>query len=432
MRGRLQEFITSGLTPEEHRLFVELPGGLEFFAYLGQLPEPLRLSDFSAYTTALDLPEIGPPLGPVGGFLGAPIRLTGRRLGNLYLSDKQGGAEFSQEDEETLVMFASQAALAIVNARRHREERQARADLETLMNTAPVGVVVFDARTGTPLSLNREARRIVDGLRDPDQSPEQLLDVLSFRRADGREFSLVEFPLAQALGTGETVRAEEIVLQVPDGRRVATIINATPIPSDTGGVESVIVTMQDMTPLEELERQRAEFLGVVSHELRAPLTSIKGSAAAVLRASSTLDPAEIHQFFRIIDGQADHMLDLISDLLDAARIDAGSLSVAPEPVDPAVLVDRARNTFLSGGGRSNLSIDLPQDLPQVRADRRRIVQVLGNLLSNAAWHSPESSTIRVSAGQRGVHVAFSVADDGVGVAPERLPYLFHKFSRPEG
>ena len=124
-------------------------------------------------------------------------------------------------------------------------------------------------------------------------------------------------------------------------------------------------------------------------------------------------------------------VDLISDLLDAARIDAGSLSVAPEPVDPAVLVDRARNTFLSGGGRSNLSIDLPQDLPQVRADRRRIVQVLGNLLSNAARHSPESSTIRVSAGQQGVHVAFSVADDGVGVAPERLPYLFRKFSRPE-
>ena len=109
-----------------------------------------------------------------------------------------------------------------------------------------------------------------------------------------------------------------------------------------------------------------------------------------------------------------------------------SASVDPESVDPPVMVDRARNTFLSGGGRSNLSIDLPLDLPLVRADRRRIVQVIGNLLSNAARHSPESSAIRVSAGLQGMHVAFSVADDGVGVAPERLPYLFWKFSREEG
>ena len=390
--GGLQEFITSGLTPEEHRLFVELPGGPEFFAYLSQLPEPLRLADFSAYTQPLGLPAIGPPLGPVGGFLGAPIRLRGQHLGNLYLSGKEAGGEFTQEDEDTLVLFASQAALAIANARRHREEQRARADLETLINTAPVGVVVFDAGTGAPLSFNREARRIVDGLRNPDQSPEDLLEVLTFRRADGREISLRDFPLAQALSTGETVRAEEIVLQVPDGRRVTTIINATPIPSDKGGVDSFIVTLQDMTPLEDLERQRSEFLGMVSHELRAPLTSIKGSAAAVLRASSTLDPAEVHQFFRIIDGQADHMLDLISDLLDVARIDSGALAVAAEATDVAVLVDRARNTFLSGGGRSNISIDLPPDLPRVAADRRRIVQVLGNLLSNAARHSPESST----------------------------------------
>ena len=138
--------------------------------------------------------------------------------------------------------------------------------------------MVFDARTGAPVSLNREARRIVDGLCNPDQSAEDLLATLTVRRAVGREISLRDFPLAQALSTGETIRAEEIVIQVPDGRRITTIINATPIPRKAGGGESVIVTMQDMTSLEELERLRAEFLGMVSHELRAPLTSIRGSA----------------------------------------------------------------------------------------------------------------------------------------------------------
>ncbi len=236
-------------------------------------------------------------------------------------------------------MFASQAVLVIANARRHRDERRARADLETLINTSPVGVVVFDARTGNVVSLNRETRRILGDLRTLGGSVEQLLDVLTFRRADGREIALDEFPLAQALSTGETVRAEEIVLQVPDGRTVTTLVNATPIRSEEGEVELVVVTLQDMTPLEELERLRAEFLGMVSHELRTPLTSVKGSVTTLLDPSAALNPAETLQFHRIIDAQTDRMRELISDLLDAARIETGTLSVAPGPVELAVLVD---------------------------------------------------------------------------------------------
>ena len=430
--GQLQDFITSGLTDEDHQRFVNLPGGPEFFAYLRGLPEPLRLADFSAHTTALGLPEIGPPLGPVGSFLGAPIRLRGVRAGNLYLSDKEGGGAFTQDDEETLAMFASHAAMAIANARRHREEQRARAYLETLIDTTPVGVVVFNAGTGVPVSLNREGRRLVDGLTNPGQTAEQLLDVLTFRRADGREISLREFPLAEALSTGETVRAEEIVISVPDGRSVSVLLNATAIRSEEGQVESVVVTLQDMTALEELDRLRAEFLGMVSHELRAPLTSIKGSAATVLGSSADMDPAVVRQFFRIIDEQADHMHDLVADLLDVARIETGTLPVTPEPAEVAVLVDRARSTFSSAGGRNNLAIDIPPDLPLVMADRRRIVQVVGNLLSNAAKHSSESSVITVTVVREDVHVAVSVADEGRGIPSERLPYLFRKFTRTDG
>ena len=430
--GQLQDFITSGLTDEDHQRFVNLPGGPEFFAYLSGLPGPLRLADFSAHTTALGLPEIGPPLGPVDSFLGAPIRLRGVRAGNLYLSDKEGGGEFTQDDEETLAMFASQAAMAIANARRHREEQRARAYLETLIDTTPVGVVVFNAVTGVPVSLNREARRLVDGLTNPGQTAEQLLGVLTFRRADGREISLREFPLAEALGTGETVRAEEIVISVPDGRSVSVLLNATAIRSEEGQVESLVVTLQDMTALEELDRLRAEFLGMVSHELRAPLTSIKGSAATVLGSSADLDPAVVRQFFRIIEDQADHMHDLVADLLDVARIETGTLPVTPEPAEVAVLVDRARSTFTSAGGRNNLAIDIPPDLPLVMADRRRVVQVVGNLLSNAAKHSSESSVITVTVVREDVHVAVSVADEGRGIPSERLPYLFRKFTRTDG
>ena len=95
--------------------------------------------------------------------------------------------------------------------RRHLDERRAKTRLETLIYTSPVGgVVVFDMRNSAPVSFNREARRIVDGLRDSDQTPEQLLNVLTVRRVDRSEISLLEFPLAEALSTSETVRAEEI------------------------------------------------------------------------------------------------------------------------------------------------------------------------------------------------------------------------------
>ena len=356
------------------------------------------------------------------------MRHRGVHVGNFYLVEKEGGEEFTGEDEELLLLFASQAATAIANARTYRDEQRARTDLEVLIDTSPIGVVVFHAKTGSPVSLNREAKRIVEGLRLPGHTPEQLLKVLTCRRADGREVSLAEFPLALQLSSAETVRAEEIVLSVPDGRHITTLVNATPIHSADGAVASVVVTMQDLAPLEELERLRAEFLDMVSHELRAPLTSIKGSAATLLEASSALDRAEMREFFRIIVEQADHMRGLISDLLDAGRIDSGTLSVTPEPTEVTALVDRARNTFLSGGSTHGVLIDLAPNLPRVMADRRRIVQVLNNLFSNAARHSPESSPIRIAAVRDGAHVVVSVLDEGRGVAPERLPHLFQKYA----
>ena len=428
--GAPQDLHFSGVTEDEAELFQQLPEGIRLFEYLSRLPQPLRLPDLLEHIRATDhLLDLQPPVavGPVVPFLAAPVLHRGERVGNFFLAKTEPGDEFSQEDEETLTMFAAQAAMVVANARRHRDEQRARNDLQTLIDTSPVGVVVFDARTGAPVSLNREALRIVDELRNPDQTMEQLLEAVTFLRGDGREVSLREFPMSQALSAGETIRAEEIVISVPDGRSVTTLINATPIISDTGVIETVVVTLQDLTHLEEIERQRAEFLGTVSHELRAPLTAIKGSAAALLRTPSTLDAAETQQFLRIIDGQTDHILDLIGELLDVARIDAGVLSVSPEPSDMAVLVDRAVGLFQDGGGRSNVRIDLPPDLPRALADRRRIEQVLTNLLTNAARHSPESSTIRVSAALEGVHVAISVTDDGVGVSPERLPYLFRRF-----
>ena len=420
-----RESVFSGFSPEEERELFGWPDSGRLFEHLRQLPGPLRLADLSGYVRSLG---IAPARTFSRTFQGTPMRHRGADVGHFFLADKADGEEFTDDDEEVLMLFASQAAAAIANARTHRSEQRARADLEALIETSPVGVVVFDAKSGRPVSLNREARRIVEGLRMPGRPLEQLLETTACRRADGREVSLSEFPLAELLGTGEKVRAEEVVLSVPDGRSVRALINATPIRADGDAVRSVVVTMQDLAPLDEIERMRTEFLGLVSHELRAPLISIKGSADALLEEAAELDRAEMREFHRIIAEQAAHMRGLIRDLLDAGRIDSGTLSVATEPSEVAALIERARSTFLSGGGRHAVLVDLPAELPPVMADRRRIVQVLNNLLSNAARHAPEPAPIRVAAVREDAHVAVSVSDEGSGVAPERLPHLFSKHS----
>ena len=426
--GQVEDHHVLGMTSEDAELLWQAPEGPRFFEFLNALSGPLRVGNLHDFTGSIGLADFRSPVKPTA-FMAAPILHHGVRVGNIFVGSDEPGREFTGKDEEILVMFAAQAALVIANARRHRDEQRARADLETLINTSPVGVVVFDVATGGPVSFNREARRIVDGLRDPDQAPEQLLNVMTVRRADGREISLEEFPLAEVLKTSETVRAEEIVMVVPDGRSITVLLNATPIRPEEGEVESVVVTLQDMTPLEELERLRAEFLGMVSHELRTPLTSILGSAVTLLDTSSDLDPAELRQFLRIIIDQSRSMRDLIGDLLDVTRIETGTLPVDSEPAEVAMMVDRARNTFITSGGRNNLDIDIAPDLPLVLADRRRIAQVIGNLLSNAARHSPESSVIAVSAVQDGIKVEISVVDEGRGIPSEQLPHLFRKFSR---
>ena len=423
--GQPRDFVTSGFTEEEHRSMAEWADGPKLFEFFRDLEGPLRIPDVTAYVHSLGFSA---DRLPSKTFQGTPMRHCGVHVGNFYLVEKEDGAPFTDRDEEVLVLFAAQAAAAIAHARAYRDERRARADLEALVDTSPVAVVVFDAATGRLASVNREARRIAESLRMPGRTAEDLLGTLTCRFADGREFSFAQLPLAGVLGSAETVRAEEIELVVPDGRSITVLVNATPIHAEDGTVVSVVVAMQDLAPLRELERQRAAFIGMVSHELRAPLTSIKGSAATLLEAAPAMQRPEMREYFRIIAEQADRMRRLIDDLLDAGRIEAGVLSVSPEPSEVAELVERARTTFASGGGRHRVVPDLAPELPRVMADRERIVQVLDNLLGNAARCSPVASPIRIEALREGTHVAIAVVDEGEGFAPERLSRLFRRYA----
>ncbi len=424
--GELQDTLFSGLSPEEERVLVNYSAGMELFRYLSGLKDPLRTSDFVAHAESAGFEGIQPQ---IGALLTARISVRDRQVGTIYIGEKHDDTSYTDDDEKILEMFASQAAMALTNARRYGDEQRARADLEALVNTSPMGVLVMDVQSRSCVMANQEARRLIRMESEPVPISLASLEQLTCKRMDGSEVAFEDLPFAPALDLGETVHAEELVIVRSDGSEVATLVNATPIRSEDGELVTVIATLQDMSPLEELERLRAEFLAMVSHELRGPLTSIKGSAATMRSLLILPDAAEVRQFFRIVEEQADHMRDLINDLLDMTRIEAGTLSVAPEPMDLESAVEQAKSAFLNGGHRHSIDFESAPGLPRVWGDRRRIVQVLHNLFSNAAANSQEWSQISVSATLDDTHVALSVTDEGTGIATEHLPLLFTKFSK---
>lgn len=165
--GQFQEFVTHGLESNEHQQLLDLPEGPELWEYLREITQPLRLKDLSSHFVALGLPQ---HTLMDRSFLGMPVRHQGVQVGLFYLLDKTNEREFTEKDEETLALFTAQAGAAIANARKHHDEQQAKADLEALVNTTPVGVVVFDAKSGRLVSLNQEMRRIAGDTCKPGAS----------------------------------------------------------------------------------------------------------------------------------------------------------------------------------------------------------------------------------------------------------------------
>ena len=197
--GQVQDYVSSGFTAEEHAKFAAWPDGLKPWSDFRDLPGPIRLTDLPVFVRSLGY---SPTRIRSKTFQGIPLQHLDVQVGNLFLAEKVSAPEFTDEDEELLVLFASLAATAIANARTYRDEQRNRADLEALVETSPVGVVVLNAKAGHPVSFNLEARRIVENLRTPGRPLEELAKTVTCRRADGREIALSDLPLARQLSSG--------------------------------------------------------------------------------------------------------------------------------------------------------------------------------------------------------------------------------------
>jgi signal transduction histidine kinase len=188
-------------------------------------------------------------------------------------------------------------------------------------------------------------------------------------------------------------------------------------------------TFQSAQALSEANRLKAELISTLAHEMRTPLTSIKGYSTALLMEEVTFDPETQREFLQFIDEECDVLQTLIHDLLESSIIDAGLLRLEPQPVQLPRLAKNVTDDIARRTEIHRFLLDFPEHFPIVDADPDRIVQVLRNLLDNAVKYSPEGGLIVVRGEVREDEAVVSVADQGVGLTPEHLNRLFEKFFR---
>jgi signal transduction histidine kinase len=187
--------------------------------------------------------------------------------------------------------------------------------------------------------------------------------------------------------------------------------------------------MEATKALSEANRLKAELISTLAHEMRTPLTSIKGYSTALLMEEAIFDSETHREFLQIIDEECDVLQELIHDLLESSIIDAGLLRLEPQPVRLPRLARAMIDEIANRNQKYRFLIDFPGDFPIVDADPGRIEQVLRNLLDNAVKYSPQEGLVVVRGEVREDEVVISVADQGVGIASEHLNRLFERFFR---
>jgi signal transduction histidine kinase len=187
-----------------------------------------------------------------------------------------------------------------------------------------------------------------------------------------------------------------------------------------------------MAALREIDRMKTELLGTVSHELRTPLGSIKGYATTLLTHGNKLRKDEQREFLEIIDSEADRLRELIENLLDLSRLEAGVLRIDRQPVRLGRVAQDVTRKVQLASGNHELSLDWPERDPLVDADEKRIYQVIQNLLTNSVKYSPDGGCIALSAHMEQRELIVSVTDHGLGMPVAELDKIFDRFHRVQG
>lgn len=384
----------------------------------------------------------------------APLLARGQLIGAIYVDNRAQGGLFSESDLEMMNALAIQAAIAVENARLYTRTDQALtrrvAELETL------------ARVDRELNANLELERMIQtvyqwtlqqakanrcwvvrtdsGVLDsgivvyPEECPylsEQLLyqaeqaGIPKSRAAEEGMPALLMLPLKY----GETLigmvilertesfeKSEEEFLEHLANRAAVAIQNA-----------------KLYQAVQQASEAKTSFISVVTHELRIPMTSIKGYADLLRQGVVGAVNEQQVSFIDIIRNNVERMSVLVSDLSDISKVESGRLKLSSALIPLKVYVDEAVRVLrprLEAKGQT-LEVDVSSDLPQVFADYNRLIQILSNLISNANKYTPEGGKIHLAARQEGDFLWVEVSDNGIGIHPQDQSKIFSQFFRSE-
>jgi signal transduction histidine kinase len=236
-------------------------------------------------------------------------------------------------------------------------------------------------------------------------------------------------PRTRAATTGAEVRGIEVVHRATECAERIVVWNAAPVRSASGRVVGAVAVGRDVTERRAAEREQEEFVHIISHDLRAPLTIILGQAQMVKRAIDK--PNVVQDSAEAIVTSARRMDRMVQDLVDSARLGSGQLSLGVRPVDLRQFVLDLRERWAAARvwPVERVEVEAPPDLPPVLADPDRLERVLTNLLTNALKYSRAETPVRVSLTQYSRKVVTSVTDEGPGIPPDELPHLFERYFR---
>lgn len=360
-------------------------------------------------------------------------------LGVLFVF-RSHSLSFSPDDRLILKSFADYAAIAVNNAQLYEAAVTERGRLDALLESSGDGIMVLRP----DLSIERLNRALASltGWTADEAVGRQHDDVIVWARqnADVTLNQAMEqgWPsresgtaLGRAAATSRTLYVEGD-LRRRNGSVVSVGITYAPLLGRNGRLLNIISTVRDITRFREADVLKDTFISVVSHELKTPVSIIKGYAETLRRPEARRNPALVEEMLESITEESDRLARLVDDLLDASRLQAGGLPFRDiEDVDLRFIARRVVERYAPQSAQHRLSLDFtPADeFPTVRGDPQRLEQVLDNLVSNAIKYSPRGGVVEIKGEASAVEVVISVRDEGVGIPLEEQERIFTRFHR---
>ena len=215
-----------------------------------------------------------------------------------------------------------------------------------------------------------------------------------------------------------------------DGKIIDVSLSVSAIRDEHGEIVGSSAVARDVTERKQLDRQKSEFIFIASHQLRTPLTAIKWFLEMLLAGDAGKLQETQEKFLKNAFESNERMIDLINDLLSVSRIESGTIELVPVPTNVSEMLKGVVEENMPLAAEKKVTLELfPAELPRVEIDPKLVRQVFMNLISNAIKYTPSGGTVRVTAGQDGAFLTFSVKDTGIGIPPDEVPLLFTKFFR---